>query len=161
MWFGGRVTGLTLVSFALMVGSSVIAGWSDVATSIAKMSTEAQAVLDSVSGLEVPLEGVKGGVGAFNPGYFWMATNCLASAAYVSVSSSMHWAMHEVVKGEREGQAAETQGGGGNLSSGSPKFPILPSSSFLYMLMDRFSSCASVSSSQASTIGLVWCTTTC
>ena len=79
---------MTLVAFALMVGSSVIAGWSDIATSLAKMSTEAQAMLDSVSGLEIPLEGVKGGAGGFNPGYSWMAINCFASAAYVSASVS-------------------------------------------------------------------------
>lgn len=86
MWFGGRVTGLTLVAFALMVGSSVIAGWSDISTSLARMTAEVQTVLDPVSGLEVPLEaGIAGGA-AFNSGYLWMAFNCLASAAYVSVT---------------------------------------------------------------------------
>ena len=85
LWFGGSVTGLTLVSFFLMVGSSVIAGWSDISTSLAKMGVEQGIVLDPISGMEVPAE-VVGVMGAFNVGYFWMFANCVASASYVSLS---------------------------------------------------------------------------
>lgn len=61
--FSGQVTGLTLVSFALMVGSSVIAAWADPSNHASKA--------------------VSGEVAAFNVGYMWMALNCLCSAAYV------------------------------------------------------------------------------
>lgn len=87
LWFGGHVTGLTLVSFALMVGSSIIAAWSDISTTLARLSTGA-AVLDPTSGAEIPLKGM---VGGFNVGYMWMFVNCLASAAYVR--SSAHLAL--------------------------------------------------------------------
>jgi GDP-mannose transporter len=63
-----------------MVGSSIIAAWSDISTTLARMSTGA-AVLDPTSGAEIPLKGM---IGGFNVGYLWMFVNCLASAAYVS-----------------------------------------------------------------------------
>lgn len=62
-----------------MVGSSIIAAWSDISTTLARLSTGA-AVLDPTSGAEIPLKGM---VGGFNVGYMWMFVNCLASAAYV------------------------------------------------------------------------------
>ncbi|KAI9486134.1 MAG: hypothetical protein EXX96DRAFT_495818 [Benjaminiella poitrasii] len=61
LWFGGSVTHLMLVSFSLMVLSSVIAGWADISDTLSQIVT-----LDSTF-----------------VGYFWMATNCLASAAFV------------------------------------------------------------------------------
>ncbi|GAA5810876.1 GDP-mannose transporter into the lumen of the Golgi [Mucor flavus] len=61
LWFGGNVTRLMLVSFGLMVFSSVIAGWADINDTLTQI-----AELDT----------------AFI-GYFWMATNCVASAAFV------------------------------------------------------------------------------
>ncbi|KAI8890247.1 UDP-galactose transporter [Backusella circina FSU 941] len=61
LWFGGNVTRLMLISFLLMVFSSVIAGWADIG-----------ATLSQISQLDVTLKG-----------YFWMATNCIASAAFV------------------------------------------------------------------------------
>jgi GDP-mannose transporter len=63
--FGNSVTGLTLVSFALIVGSSVIAAWADVNNG----ATSEKGVTPSA-------------------GYIWMALNCFASAAYVSSSYS-------------------------------------------------------------------------
>jgi hypothetical protein len=84
LWFGGHVTGLTLVSFFLMVGSSVIAAWSDISTTLARMSAGI-AVVDPTSGADVPLAvPVASG---FNVGYAWMFINCIASAAYVSNAS--------------------------------------------------------------------------
>ncbi|KAK1927351.1 hypothetical protein DB88DRAFT_477706 [Papiliotrema laurentii] len=80
LWFGGHVTGLTLVSFFLMVGSSVIAAWSDISTTLARLSAGI-AVVDPTSGADVPLAvPVASG---FNVGYAWMFINCIASAAYV------------------------------------------------------------------------------
>ncbi|KAI9637702.1 uncharacterized protein MKK02DRAFT_36525 [Dioszegia hungarica] len=81
LWFGGSVTGLTLASFFLMVGSSVIAAWSDISSSLARMST-GLVLLDPTSGADVPLA-PKGMLGSLNAGYVWMAINCFASAGYV------------------------------------------------------------------------------
>ncbi|KAI7904811.1 uncharacterized protein BX663DRAFT_503654 [Cokeromyces recurvatus] len=61
IWFGGKVTHLMLVSFGLMVLSSVIAGWADISDT-----------LNQIVALDTTFIG-----------YFWMATNCLASAAFV------------------------------------------------------------------------------
>jgi len=69
LWFGGRVTALTLVSFIFMVVSSVIAAWSD-----------ASQISPSVSG---GLSSMTTVVTSLNVGYLWMLSNCLVSAAYV------------------------------------------------------------------------------
>ncbi|KAI9497383.1 GDP-mannose transporter into the lumen of the Golgi [Zychaea mexicana] len=61
LWFGGNVTRLMLISFVLMVLSSVIAGWADVSETLSEIVT-----MDSTF-----------------IGYFWMATNCFSSAAFV------------------------------------------------------------------------------
>jgi GDP-mannose transporter len=80
LWFGGSVTGLTLASFALMVGSSVIAAWADISSTLSTLAEDI-ATVDPTSGAEVALP--KGMIGSLNVGYLWMAVNCLASAAYV------------------------------------------------------------------------------
>ncbi|KAA1468749.1 UDP-galactose transporter [Dentipellis sp. KUC8613] len=72
LWFGGRVTALTLVSFVCMVVSSVIAAWSDVASAIPASEASAGG-----------LSSVTGAVHSLNVGYFWMLANCVTSAAYV------------------------------------------------------------------------------
>ncbi|TFY72301.1 hypothetical protein EVG20_g700 [Dentipellis fragilis] len=72
LWFGGRVTALTLVSFFCMVVSSVIAAWSDVASAIPASDPGAGG-----------LSSVTGAVQSLNVGYFWMLANCVTSAAYV------------------------------------------------------------------------------
>ncbi|KZV61635.1 UDP-galactose transporter [Peniophora sp. CONT] len=72
IWFGGRVTALTFVSFILMVVSSIIAAWSDV-----------QSAADAAPGTGVGLGTVTDAVRNLNAGYFWMLVNCLASAGYV------------------------------------------------------------------------------
>ncbi|KAJ7623421.1 UAA transporter [Roridomyces roridus] len=64
LWFGGRITRLTFVSFIFMVISSVIAAWADV--NDAMPTSSVQGVMDSL-----------------NIGYFWMLVNCLTSAGYV------------------------------------------------------------------------------
>lgn len=73
--FSGSVTGLTLVSFALMVGSSVIAAWADISAAWA-------GTIDQTTGREIAAatHTILGGI---NVGYVWMALNCICSAAYV------------------------------------------------------------------------------
>ncbi|KAF9976624.1 GDP-mannose transporter into the lumen of the Golgi [Actinomortierella ambigua] len=61
LWFGSKVTPMMLLSFGLMVLSSIIAGWSDIG---------------------VPKESLYDLAG-YNIGYIWMCLNCLASAGYV------------------------------------------------------------------------------
>lgn len=58
LWFGGSVTSMALMSFVLIVLSSVVAAWSDISSAPAE-------------------------VGAFNIGYLWMFTNCLSNAGFV------------------------------------------------------------------------------
>ncbi|KAI0924050.1 GDP-mannose transporter into the lumen of the Golgi [Taiwanofungus camphoratus] len=76
IWFGGRVTGLTLVSFIFMVLSSVIAAWADISEAL----TAGDPVVAEGLGA---LATVKGVVSNMNVGYFWMLVNCATSAAYV------------------------------------------------------------------------------
>jgi GDP-mannose transporter len=65
-----------------MVGSSVIAAWADISSTLSSLADIA--VVDPTSGAEVPLP--SGVIGSLNAGYLWMAVNCLASAAYVRCS---------------------------------------------------------------------------
>ncbi|PCH44414.1 UDP-galactose transporter [Wolfiporia cocos MD-104 SS10] len=76
IWFGGRVTGLTLVSFLFMVLSSIIAAWADISDALAAGDP---AVAESVGALAT----MKGVVTSLNVGYFWMFVNCATSATYV------------------------------------------------------------------------------
>jgi len=77
LWFGGRVTSLTLVSFFLMVFSSVVAAWADISDAL---TVGDPAVSEGTSwGLDM----VSGVVTSLNVGYFWMLVNCLTSATYV------------------------------------------------------------------------------
>jgi GDP-mannose transporter len=78
IWFGGRVTALTFVSFIFMVISSVIAAWSDVSSAL---SGSIPAVSTGVS--FASLQTLAGAVRGLHVGYFWMFTNCLTNAAYV------------------------------------------------------------------------------
>jgi len=79
LWFGGKVTRLTLCSFALMVFSSVIAAWSDISSTVSTLTT-AWSSLDTGSGTatfaSLPIPSLSGG-------YFWMFLNCISSAGYV------------------------------------------------------------------------------
>ncbi|KAJ7050566.1 UAA transporter [Mycena amicta] len=78
IWFGGRVTSLTLVSFVFMVISSAIAAWSDVAGALADSMPSESSGISATS-----LQAMRGVVQNLNIGYFWMLVNCLSSAAYV------------------------------------------------------------------------------
>jgi len=70
LWFGGGVTRVMLVSFILMVLSSVIAGWSDIADTLAIASTSFK-----TAELEVANKTLWG--------YLWMSLNCISSAGFV------------------------------------------------------------------------------
>ncbi|KAG0149145.1 hypothetical protein CROQUDRAFT_59692 [Cronartium quercuum f. sp. fusiforme G11] len=80
LWFGGSVTSLTLVSFALMVLSSLIAAWSDISSALFLSPVTATALAAASSQNQLTDYGA---LVRKNAGYFWMLVNCLASAAYV------------------------------------------------------------------------------
>jgi GDP-mannose transporter len=71
LWFGGRVTSLALLSFGLMVMSSVIAAWADI-----------QHALTSYGGDATSGEAAEK-ISTLNAGYMWMMINCFCSATYV------------------------------------------------------------------------------
>ncbi|KAI0382656.1 UDP-galactose transporter [Hypomontagnella monticulosa] len=64
LWFGGSVTPLALLSFGLMVLSSVVAAWAD--TRSASQTAEAAAALATL-----------------NAGYAWMGLNVFCTASYL------------------------------------------------------------------------------
>ncbi|KAI1375755.1 UDP-galactose transporter [Hypoxylon crocopeplum] len=64
LWFGGSVTPLALLSFGLMVLSSVVAAWAD--TRSAAQTAEATAALATL-----------------NAGYAWMGLNVFCTASYI------------------------------------------------------------------------------
>ncbi|CAG7563734.1 unnamed protein product [Fusarium equiseti] len=68
LWFGGNVTPLALLSFGLMVLSSIVAAWADIQSAInGDFGTG-----DSAAA-----------VSTLNAGYAWMGMNVFCSAAYV------------------------------------------------------------------------------
>lgn len=67
LWFGGRVTHMTLLSFGLMVLSSVVAAWADI-----------QAALSGSHTLEA-----SAAISTLNAGYAWMGMNVFCSASFV------------------------------------------------------------------------------
>ncbi|KKA29494.1 hypothetical protein TD95_001595 [Thielaviopsis punctulata] len=68
LWFGGNVTPLALLSFGLMVLSSVVAAWADIQHAISGETRDAAAV-DAMATL--------------NAGYAWMTLNVFCTAMYV------------------------------------------------------------------------------
>ncbi|KAG8748427.1 GDP-mannose transporter into the lumen of the Golgi [Ceratobasidium sp. 414] len=81
LWFGGRVTALTLGSFCLMVVSSVVAAWSDIATAFQTTFPE-YAGAPPALGVD-PTLGHGKSLATSGFGYFWMGLNCFTTAAYV------------------------------------------------------------------------------
>lgn len=71
LWFGGSVTSMTLLSFGLMVFSSIVAAWADISHALSAHSGDASTgeAADKVATL--------------NSGYLWMMINCFCAAAYV------------------------------------------------------------------------------
>ncbi|EFX00580.1 golgi GDP-mannose transporter [Grosmannia clavigera kw1407] len=68
LWFGGQVSPITLLSFGLMVLSSIIAAWADI-----------QAALNSVGHTAAATEAIS----TLNAGYAWMGLNVFCSASFV------------------------------------------------------------------------------
>jgi len=68
LWFGGSVSKLSLLSFGLMVFSSVIAAWADIQSAI----SGDLALVDSTAT-----------VATLTAGYAWMGLNVFCSASYV------------------------------------------------------------------------------
>lgn len=66
LWFGGSVTPLTLLSFGLMVLSSVVAAWADIQNAINGIGHA-----DSTAAIST-----------LNAGYTWMGLNVFCSSAY-------------------------------------------------------------------------------
>jgi GDP-mannose transporter len=67
LWFGGRVTPTMLLSFGLIVLSSVVAAWADIQAAVAGASSvEASATVSTL-----------------NLGYAWMGLNVFCAAAFV------------------------------------------------------------------------------
>lgn len=71
LWFGGSVTSMTLLSFGLMVFSSIIAAWADIQHALGAHSGDTQTGEASEK------------IATLNAGYLWMLMNCFCSAAYV------------------------------------------------------------------------------
>ncbi|EOD46460.1 UDP-galactose transporter [Neofusicoccum parvum] len=69
LWFGGTVTPMALLSFGLMVLSSVVAAWADIQHALASYGGGSSEASDKISTL--------------NAGYMWMLFNCFCSATYV------------------------------------------------------------------------------
>ncbi|KAK0940573.1 GDP-mannose transporter into the lumen of the Golgi [Friedmanniomyces endolithicus] len=73
LWFGGSVTSMQLLSFGLMVLSSVIAAWADI-----------QHALQSHGGSGDVVSGEAAAkISTLNAGYVWMMMNCFCSATYL------------------------------------------------------------------------------
>jgi GDP-mannose transporter len=68
LWFGGSVSPLSLLSFGLMVLSSVVAAWADIQSAIGGSEQSGDAVL-AMSNL--------------NAGYAWMGMNVFCTSSYV------------------------------------------------------------------------------
>jgi GDP-mannose transporter len=68
LWFGGSVTPMALLSFGLMVLSSVVAAWADIQAAINGIghASETSAALSTL-----------------NSGYAWMGLNVFCSASYL------------------------------------------------------------------------------
>jgi GDP-mannose transporter len=65
LWFGGTVTRMALLSFGLMVMSSVIAAWADIQHALYSTAASTEAM------------------SSLNAGYLWTGANCLCTATYI------------------------------------------------------------------------------
>lgn len=69
LWFGGSVSPLTLLSFGLMVLSSVVAAWADIQSALNGDWGSPDQAAEAISTL--------------NAGYAWMGLNVICTASYV------------------------------------------------------------------------------
>lgn len=65
LWFGGRVTPIVLLSFGLMVFSSIVAAWADVQAAMGGATTESNKAMSTL-----------------NAGYAWMFANVICTSAF-------------------------------------------------------------------------------
>src|SRR3954465_3759715 len=72
LWFGGSVTPLTLLSFGLMVMSSIIAAWADIQSALAGHYSTTATDADTSDA-----------VATLNAGYAWMMMNVFCSASFL------------------------------------------------------------------------------
>jgi GDP-mannose transporter len=79
LWFGGRITALTMVAFIFMVLSSILAAFTDVNNAIGS----AENIPPASAAMGIGLDMMSNMVSRLNAGYIWMFVNCLMSAAYV------------------------------------------------------------------------------
>jgi GDP-mannose transporter len=70
LWFGGSVTALALLSFGLMVLSSIVSAGADISAAVDKYTAGAP-------------DQVTSELASLNYGYIWMLLNCLSSATFV------------------------------------------------------------------------------
>lgn len=68
LWFGGTVSSMALLSFGLMVLSSVVAAWADIEHTLNTYGSATSAASAQLATL--------------NAGYLWMLINCLSTACY-------------------------------------------------------------------------------
>lgn len=68
LWFGGSVTPLALLSFGLMVLSSIVAAWADIQSAIAGDFGGADS---------------SAAISTLNAGYAWMGLNVFCTASYI------------------------------------------------------------------------------
>ncbi|KAK4539792.1 GDP-mannose transporter [Oleoguttula mirabilis] len=73
LWFGGTVTPMALLAFALMVLSSVIAAWADIQHALLSSGGAGEALTGEAAAR----------ISTLNAGYLWMGMNCFCSAAYL------------------------------------------------------------------------------
>ncbi|KAF8141706.1 hypothetical protein EV363DRAFT_1467645 [Boletus edulis] len=79
MWFNGRITGLTMIAFLLMILSSILAAGTDVSN----LADAADNIPPASAAMGIGLELVSTVIKRLHIGYLWMLLNCLASAGYV------------------------------------------------------------------------------
>lgn len=82
IWFGGSVSALAFMSFALMIFSSVVAAWSDFRNAATAVGAAGVGIKDAASSST--------SVSTLNAGYFWMLLNVFIAAMYaLSMRKSM------------------------------------------------------------------------
>jgi GDP-mannose transporter len=69
LWFGGSVTELALLSFGLMVLSSIVSAGADISAAISDYASAPHETVTELASLHA--------------GYIWMLLNCLSSATFV------------------------------------------------------------------------------
>jgi GDP-mannose transporter len=83
LWFGGAVTALALLSFGLIVMSSVVSAWADVSAALTGYGTHVGAAHVGAAVSAATAAAATTTLASLNEGYIWMLLNCFTSAMYV------------------------------------------------------------------------------